>query len=54
MGVGPGMFGSHDDWKWIIRFIKFAIFVLIPLSLWKLGELVLWIFANVSVTWGGS
>lgn len=52
MGVGPGMFGSDEDWKWIIRFFKLTVFVLIPMALWKLGEIVLWLFNNVNISWG--
>lgn len=52
MGVGPGMFGTEQDWKWLVRFVCLCVFVLVPLSIWKLLELLIWLYSNVSISVG--
>lgn len=35
-----------------IKFLMVACCISVPFGLWKLIEIIIWIFRNVSVSWG--
>ena len=44
MGVGPGMFDGIEK-------LFFILAVLFPLGVWKLVEIIVWLFTHVSIAW---
>ena len=35
----------------LIKFTLFSLFVLLPLSLWKVGEVIWWLCHHISINW---
>ena len=42
------MFNALDA---AFKFAAFSLFVLLPLSLWKVGEVIWWLCHHISINW---
>lgn len=43
------MQGIADGLDGIFRFLIVSVFILIPLSVWKIIDIVIWVYSNVEV-----
>ncbi len=42
-----------DGWYGAVKLMLTVVAITIPLALWKLVEIIIWLWRNVSVTVGG-
>jgi hypothetical protein len=52
-GEGVDVGGYLPDLSALYRVIGFLLVTFVPLGLWKLAEIVAWLFSHVSISVGG-